>query len=294
MSGAGETQLEVEKRTLAEQETKIKKELDTMAKTRALHINSRKDNGKPTFAIVGYTNAGKSALLNTLAGSNLLSHDMLFASLQTHIRKVALPSGNAALGTDTVGFISNLPHRLVAPFRSTLEEISAADIVLHVRDMTNIETERQRLSVRQVLDDVYTEYGINAGDVEIEVWNKADLLAKKDRRLLEKQNADGKAILVSAKTGKGLDKLLARMDQMFLVKYPHLRRAYDIVLPEDGNQQLLQYLYKHGRVKHIATETEDNEGRHLKVSVQITDHDYQTFLELQQRLREGVLVEEEE
>ncbi|KAL6079974.1 GTPase HflX [Balamuthia mandrillaris] len=189
LAGAGETLLELERRKLDEREKKLRQELRQISKSRELQQEVRKNREMPLVALLGYTNAGKSALLNRLAGTSLISHDMLFASLHSHVRGIRLPLGTKVLAADTVGFISDLPHDLVAPFTATLENINHADIMLHVRDVTHPETRRQNESVHQVLRQMNVDpssyhqigdedqtAGEGKGKEFLEVWNKVDLL----------------------------------------------------------------------------------------------------------------------
>jgi GTP-binding protein HflX len=177
LAGSGETQLERDRRMLDERETALTRKLASIAKTRALQARSRR---YPLVALVGYTNSGKSALLNRLTGAHVDSCDLLFASLDTHTRAMRLPSGQRALLVDTVGFVSDLPTELVPSFRSTLEQVLDANLLVHVRDIANEESERQRRDVLQVLRDL----GVPDGRLQsrlIEVHNKIDLLDDSDR-----------------------------------------------------------------------------------------------------------------
>jgi len=186
---------------LVEREKKIKTRLEVLQKTTKLHRESRKKQGVPVIALLGYTNAGKSALLNRLCRTSLVSENRLFASLNTFMRKIELPSGCFALAADTVGFISNLPHGLVAPFRSTLEEIQSADILVHVCDISNPEAEMQKANVHKVI----VEMGLRTelGDRHFEVWNKIDLIGPTTlSTLTSSQPLLGRCIFpVSALTG---------------------------------------------------------------------------------------------
>ena len=204
LGGPGETQIETDRRLLSERIIKIQKVLDHVRQTRALHRKSRQRVPYPAVALVGYTNAGKSTLFNTLTGAEVLAQDILFATLDPTIRALILPNGSKSVLSDTVGFISDLPTTLVAAFRATLEEVQEADLVLHIRDISDQATASQRADVNAVL----AELGINAEeepDRVLEVWNKADLL---DRAALEhatNEAARHGAILVSAMSGMGLE-----------------------------------------------------------------------------------------
>ncbi|RUX39345.1 GTPase HflX, partial [Mesorhizobium sp. M4A.F.Ca.ET.050.02.1.1] len=188
LGGPGETQIESDRRQLQEKIIKLKHELETVRRTRDLHRAKRKKVPFPVVAIVGYTNAGKSTLFNKLTGAGVLAEDMLFATLDPTLRRVRLPHGTPIILSDTVGFISDLPTHLVAAFRATLEEVVEADLVIHLRDISDPDTAAQAEDVERILADL----GVDASDAKrvIEVWNKIDLLDESNRsRLL----ADGAA-----------------------------------------------------------------------------------------------------
>ncbi|TIW06584.1 MAG: GTPase HflX, partial [Mesorhizobium sp.] len=192
--------------------TKLKHELETVRRTRDLHRAKRKKVPFPVVAIVGYTNAGKSTLFNRLTGAGVLAEDMLFATLDPTLRRVRLPHGTPIILSDTVGFISDLPTHLVAAFRATLEEVVEADLVLHLRDISDPDTAAQAEDVERILADL----GVDAADTNrvIEVWNKIDLLDEGNRERLLAEGASGKSppIAISAVTGEGLDTLKALIE----------------------------------------------------------------------------------
>ncbi|MCW5854173.1 MAG: GTPase HflX, partial [Anaerolineae bacterium] len=200
LRGPGETQLEVDRREIGRIIGHLKHDLEDVRKQRALHRRQRQRSDIPVVAIVGYTNAGKSTLLNSLTGADVLAEDMLFATLDPTTRRVKLPGGREALFTDTVGFIQKLPTQLVAAFRATLEEVIEADVILHVRDVSHEDTEAQSLDVEQVLDSL----GIEPHDEArlIEVWNKVDRLDPEARarieNLVQRRPAGRRPVLVSA------------------------------------------------------------------------------------------------
>ncbi|UNE55307.1 GTPase HflX [Bartonella machadoae] len=218
LGGPGETQIEADRRVLQEKIIRIKRELETVIKTRALHREKRKKTSHPVVALVGYTNAGKSTLFNHLSGANVLAKDMLFATLDPTLRKVILPHGKAILLSDTVGFISNLPTHLIAAFRATLEEVVEADLILHVRDMSDLD---HRAHAQDVLD-VLSSLGIDIDDTEhiLEVWNKIDLLDEHALRVLQTSMKTrlNPAVMVSALMSDGLDQLLTAIEKRIFGK----------------------------------------------------------------------------
>ena len=174
--GPGETQIELDRRMIADRIVKLKGELEEVRRTRGLHRKQRQKVPFPTIALVGYTNAGKSTLFNRLTGSDVVAKDLLFATLDTTQRTIRLPQGRPAIVADTVGFISDLPHELVESFRATLEEVGEADLILHVRDIASSDSEAQSKDVEAVLKQIETPEGKTHR--VLEVWNKTDLLAE--------------------------------------------------------------------------------------------------------------------
>ncbi|TIW32442.1 MAG: GTPase HflX, partial [Mesorhizobium sp.] len=212
LGGPGETQIESDRRQLQEKIIKLKHELETVRRTRDLHRAKRKKVPFPVVAIVGYTNAGKSTLFNKLTGAGVLAEDMLFATLDPTLRRVRLPHGTPIILSDTVGFISDLPTHLVAAFRATLEEVVEADLVIHLRDISDPDTAAQAEDVERILADL----GVDASDAKrvIEVWNKIDLLDESNRERLLADGAATKAppVAISAVTGEGIDALKALIE----------------------------------------------------------------------------------
>src|SRR5947209_15255871 len=203
LGGPGETQLEADRRMIEERIAKIERELEGVKRTRKLHRDSRKRVPYPIIALVGYTNAGKSTLFNRLTRAQVLEADMLFATLDPTLRAISLPHGAKAILSDAVGFSSDLPTRLVAAFRATLEEVIEADVILHVRDVSHEDAEAQSHDVEEVLSAL----GIDPNEEQrlIEVWNKIDRLDAEGRtrlqNLAERKPADQRPVLVSALTG---------------------------------------------------------------------------------------------
>ncbi len=204
VGGPGETQIESDRRAIDDQLVRLKDKLGKVVKTRALHRAARAKIPYPIVALVGYTNAGKSTLFNRLTGADVLVKDMLFATLDPTMRSLALPDGPEIILSDTVGFISELPTELVAAFRATLEEVLAADIICHVRDISHAETEEQARNVREIL----TSLGVPAETRTFEVWNKLDLLPDDARDAVRARADRNDAVLaISAITGEGLENM---------------------------------------------------------------------------------------
>ncbi|MCE8520120.1 GTPase HflX [Ruegeria pomeroyi] len=210
VGGPGETQIEADRRAIDEQLVRLKRQLDKVVKTRELHRKARAKVPYPIVALVGYTNAGKSTLFNRLTGAEVMAKDMLFATLDPTMRRVVLPDGPEVILSDTVGFISDLPTELVAAFRATLEEVLAADLIVHVRDISHAATEEQARDVEAILASL----GVDEGRPKFEVWNKVDLLDPDKRAALRERTArDASLFAVSAVTGEGLEPLLSAIAQ---------------------------------------------------------------------------------
>ena len=243
LGGPGETQIEADRRILQARIVRIKRELETVVRTRALHRAKRKKVPYPVIALVGYTNAGKSTLFNRLTGADVLAKDMLFATLDPTLRKIVLPHGQTVMLSDTVGFISDLPTHLVAAFRATLEEVVEADIILHVRDMSDAENHAHAQDVLNILSSL----GVNVDDPDhiIEVRNKVDLLD--DVSLVALQDSAraslNPVVAVSALTGEGVDKLLGIIEKQ--ISGEMVKRRITLKPDEYG---LLDWLYKNGEV----------------------------------------------
>lgn len=208
LRGPGETQLEVDRREIGRKIARLKREIEEVRTHRRQYRRRRKRAGIPVVAIVGYTNAGKSTLLNAISDAGVLVEDQLFATLDPTTRRVQLPEGREVLFTDTVGFIQRLPHDLVAAFRATLEEVHEADLLLHVVDITHEMAEAQMETVEEVLEQLDV-----AHKTVVVVWNKIDL-ADDPGQWRELAARQPNTVAISALTGEGIDVLLGRIEQI--------------------------------------------------------------------------------
>jgi GTP-binding protein HflX len=210
LGGPGETQIEADRRMIRDRMAKIRRELDQVKRTRSLHRDRRQRAPWPVIALVGYTNAGKSTLFNTLTGETVFAENLLFATLDPTMRDIKLPGFDKVILSDTVGFVSDLPTELIAAFRATLEEVASADLLVHVRDMAHPDREALREDVEQVLHSLgLAEEG---APPRIEAWNKIDLLSGEDRdRIVEEAARRENVVPLSAISGEGLDRLRERM-----------------------------------------------------------------------------------
>ena len=242
LGGPGETQIEADRRQIGERIVKLKRELDEVKRTRELHRKARRRVPYPIVALVGYTNAGKSTLFNRLTRAEVLAKDMLFATLDPTMRAVRFPSGRTVILSDTVGFVSDLPHELVAAFRATLEEVLEADVVVHVRDVSHPDSEAQAADVETVMRDLGLGEAVDGGLTE--ALNKIDLLpAERRDEVLNQARRRPSAIPISAITGEGVEALLDGLDR----RLSEGRQLIDLTLPlSDGAG--IAWLYSHGEV----------------------------------------------
>ncbi|MBU2485882.1 MAG: GTPase HflX [Alphaproteobacteria bacterium] len=262
MGGPGETQIEADRRLLQERIIKLERELDQVRRTRQLHRAKRKKVPHPIVALVGYTNAGKSTLFNRLTGAEVLAEDMLFATLDPTLRRMKLPHGATVILSDTVGFISNLPTHLVAAFRATLEEVVEADLILHVRDMSDPDRASQADDVEAILKSLGV--GESGPKRMLEVWNKVDLLEPDAAEALKARAQSGAAIVVSALNGEGVDVLLAEIEARISGELTtRTVRLSAAQLP------VMSWIYERGRVR----ERVDHEDGSVEITAEFTISD---------------------
>jgi len=264
MGGPGETQIEADRRLLQERIIRLEKDLEQVRRTRSLHRSKRKKVPQPIVALVGYTNAGKSTLFNAITGASVVAEDMLFATLDPTLRRMTLPHGRMVILSDTVGFISDLPTHLVAAFRATLEEVLEADLILHVRDMSDPDNPAQAADVLRIL----AEMGLGSTAAEsriVEVWNKVDRLSEESAEALRaKARHSDRAVAVSAVTGEGIDDLLGRIEQALSGEL--VRREFDLAL---GQMAVLPWIYDHATI----VGREDREDGTVHLAVSMTEYD---------------------
>ena len=256
--GAGETKLELDRRYLRSRIEKLESRLKELEKRRGETRRARQKNGVPVISLVGYTNVGKSSLTNALCGAEIFEADMLFATLDPTARKCTLPSGLQVILVDTVGFVSRLPHDLVDAFKSTLEEAACSDIILKIADASDSEAAEQLSVTDEVLND------LGCGDIpQVTVYNKCD------RTGVAPYDPD--VLLVSAKTGYGLDSLLAKIDEILA----HRVRTIEVLLPYD-KLALADVFRTRGSV--LAEEYREN-GVYYRATVKVDDlHRFEAYL----------------
>ncbi|MBW6420025.1 GTPase HflX [Rhizobium sp. XQZ8] len=262
MGGPGETQIEADRRLLQDRIVKLEKELEQVVRTRQLHRAKRRKVPHPIVALVGYTNAGKSTLFNRITGAGVLAEDMLFATLDPTLRRMKLPHGRTVILSDTVGFISDLPTHLVAAFRATLEEVLEADLILHVRDMSDPDNAAQSNDVMRILADL----GIDEKEADkriIEVWNKIDRLEPEAHdAMADRARGRENIMAVSAVTGEGVDALMDEISQ----RLSGVLTETSVTLPP-AKLGLVSWVYDNA----IVDERSDNEDGSVTFEVRMSE-----------------------
>ena len=277
LGGPGETQIEADRRMIRDRMARIRRELEQVRRTRGLHRDRREKAPWPVAALVGYTNAGKSTLFNRLTGADVMAEDLLFATLDPTMRAIRVPGIEKVIISDTVGFISDLPTQLVAAFRATLEEVTAADVILHVRDMANPDTEQQKREVLSVLADL----GLQSGEGEeatvpiIEVWNKWDLIPgdhQAERLRIAKSREEDVVVPLSALTGEGCDALLQVLGRELTAD----AKVHSFVIPAADGQRLA-FLHARGEVLEEEGAGEGADGPQIRLSVRLSPRELGRF-----------------
>ncbi|GAA0617963.1 GTPase HflX [Thalassospira tepidiphila] len=243
LAGPGERQIEIDRRLIGDKLAKLRRELEEVKRTRELHREARRRVPYPIVALVGYTNAGKSTLFNQLTVSEVFAEDMLFATLDPTMRGLILPSGRKVILSDTVGFVSDLPHDLVAAFRATLEEVLEADLIVHVRDAASPETEEQKLDVLEVLKELGLQKAID-GEELVEALNKIDQLKGEELQAVSEYSArHDNTIAISAIKGTNCDALLGLIEDRLTEDMP----VFELCVPYSDGKSLAR-LYEQGEV----------------------------------------------
>lgn len=251
LGGPGETQIELDRRIIDDKIVRIRKELEKVKKTRELQRSARKRIPYPVVALVGYTNAGKSTLFNCLSSAGVFAENLLFATLDPTMRRIRLPGGREVILSDTVGFISDLPHELIMSFRATLEEVLEADVIVHVRDIANENSLAQKKDVLNVLKSLGLK-NIENESGYIEVLNKIDLLDEAGRRYLEENAArNANVVPLSAVSGEGTERFLRLVEDKLSAGFRMVEVTTDAA---DG--KLISWIYKNTDVISAAAKGE--------------------------------------
>jgi len=266
LGGPGETQIEADRRLIRNRMAKIRRELEDVRRTRGLHRNRRQRAPWPVIALVGYTNAGKSTLFNRMTRANVMAENLLFATLDPTMREIPLPGHSKAILSDTVGFVSDLPTELIAAFRATLEEVTGADLILHVRDIAHLDSDAQAADVRSVLQSLGLEEG--EGPPVLEVWNKVDALDAETRTAIEGEAARREDVaLVSALSGEGVKE----MREMVAARLHRGAELHSLRIPADNGGRIA---WLHARGDVVEQRLSDDV---VEIDVRLAPADWERF-----------------